>query len=125
MIQFQLSPLTARLWHENISHAWPDVDITENQDGYSFTLDIPGTLKEDVKIWIEDDTLTITGEKKNDPKEEMSNIVTERAFGKFERSFRLPTSVDRNKVKAELVDGVLLIFVPKTIEAKPIEISIG
>ena len=114
----------ARYWREHAGYAWPDVDISESDSEYIFSVEIPGTVKDDIKIWIEDNVLTVTGEKKAKAQEKDQLVFSERAFGKFERMFKLTKSVDRNKVSAELVDGILVIIVPKSIEARPREISI-
>jgi HSP20 family protein len=125
MINLQISPMAARIWREKESFAWPDVDIAENENEYKFSFEIPGTAKDDVKIWLQDDILTVSGEKKNSIPENSEPLVSERSYGKFERSFRLGRQVERNKVSAEFVDGILVITLPKTIEAKPREISIN
>ena len=125
MINQQFSPMAARLWRDRASFAWPDVDIAENDNEYKFSFEIPGTAKDDVKIWLEDDILTVSGEKKNSISENSEQLVTERAYGKFERSFRLGKQVERNKVSAEFVDGILVITLPKAVDAKPREISIN
>jgi HSP20 family protein len=125
MININCSPLAARLWQENKAFAWPDVDIIETDNDYVFSFDIPGTLKDDIKIWLENDILTVSGEKRTIAAEDKKLLISERPFGKFERSFKLTKAVDRNKVAAQLVDGVLVITVPKTIEAKPREISVN
>lgn len=124
-MEIRFSPLMARFWNENYSYAWPDIDISENPDSFVFAVEIPGALKDDIKIWIENDVLAVTGEKRGIPDKEGAKLVAERTFGKFERSFKLPRSVDRNKVTAELVDGVLVINIPKIVESKPKEILIG
>ena len=125
MINFQISPLQARLWMEKSSYAWPDVDIAENENEYRFSFEIPGTVKDDIKIWLEDDVLTVSGEKKKVSAESDEPLVSERAFGKFERSFKLGKPVERNNVSAEFIDGILVITLPKAAEAKPREISIN
>jgi HSP20 family protein len=101
----------------------PDVDISETDKEYLFNFEIPGALRDDIKIWLENDVLTVSGEKKADIDGKSERLVSERSFGKFERSFRLPEPVDRNKVIAELVNGVLAIKLPKTREVKEILIS--
>jgi HSP20 family protein len=124
MIRFEYSPLMARLWTPNVSHAWPDVDISETDDGYVFNFEIPGAVKDDIKIWLENDVLTVSGEKKSKQMDGSNKLISERSFGKFERSFKMPSGVDRNKVTAEIVDGILVVAVPKTAETKAREIEI-
>jgi HSP20 family protein len=125
MINLQISPMAARFWREKSSFAWPDVDIAENDNEYRFSFEMPGTAKDDVKIWLENDILTVSGEKKNSVPENSEQLVSERSYGKFERSFRLGKQVERSKVSAEFVDGILVITLPKSVDAKPREISIN
>ncbi len=104
---------------------YPLVNIKERKDQLEISAELPGLSKDDVKISISDSILTIKGEKKSEAKKENENYFrTERRYGKLERSFRLPTKVDNEKVKAEFKDGILNIMLPKKEEAKPKEISI-
>jgi len=103
----------------------PEADIRETKDNYVISLEIPGALKEDVKIWVEGDALTISGEKKRTKGENDVQLFSERAFGKFERSFSLGDGVERNNIKAEFVNGVLEVSIPKAPQSKPVEISIN
>jgi len=119
------SPLAARIFRDNVGYAWPDVDIAESSDSFSFTFEIPGALKEDIKIWIDKDILTVTGEKKGSNSDGQKTISSERNFGNFERSFKLPEHVDRNNVQAKFVDGLLVVIIPKSQEAKVKEITIN
>jgi len=125
MINLQISPLQARFWKENSSFAWPDVDIAENDNEYKFSFEIPGAARDDIKIWMENDILTVSGEKKKTLPENGEQLVSERPYGKFERSFRLNKPVEKNGVTAEFVDGILIITLPKAVESKPREISIN
>jgi HSP20 family protein len=100
---------------------WPLVDISESKENFSLSFEIPGALKDDIKVWIENDLLLISGEKKGD--NDLERLVAERLFGRVERSFKLPRAIDQNNVVAELVDGVLKIKLPKLIEAKEISIN--
>lgn len=124
MIRFHYTPTMARFFERNIGHSRPDVDIIENADNYLFSFEIPGAMKEDVKIWLENDILTVSGETKEELAKGETKLLSERSFGKFEMSFRLPGSVDGGKIKAEFVDGLLVVTVPKSAEAKPKEIAI-
>jgi HSP20 family protein len=114
----------ARFFERNSSRPRPNVDIIENADNYLFGFEIPGAMKEDVKIWLENDILTVSGETKEELAKGETKLLSERSFGKFEMSFRLPGSVDGGKIKAEFVDGLLVVTVPKSAEAKPKEIAI-
>ena len=88
--------------------------------------ELPGLSKEDVKINIADDILTISGEKKQREKVEGNTYHRiERTYGKFQRNFSLPTHIQGDKVKAGFKDGVLTVTLPKKEEVKPKEISIS
>jgi HSP20 family protein len=124
MIGFHYGPAMARFFERSTSNSRPDVDIIENADNYLFSFEIPGAMKDDVKIWLEDDLLTISGEKKEELAEGETKLLSGRSFGKFEMSFRLPGSIDGGKIKAEFVDGLLVVTVPRSEKAKPKEIAI-
>lgn len=124
MIGFNYGPAMARFFERNAGHSRPDVDIIENADNYLFSFEIPGAMKDDVKIWLEDDILTVSGERKEELAKGETKLLSERSFGKFEMSFRLPGSIDEAKIKAEFVDGLLVVTVPRSEEAKPKEIAI-
>lgn len=103
----------------------PRVDISETNDEYIVRAEIPGVSKDDVKITIKDDILTISGEKKQEKETKGENFHrVERVYGSFSRSFVLPGSVKVDKVEAKFKDGVLTIKLPKVEEAKPKEIEI-
>ena len=103
----------------------PPVDIIEKQDALVVKAELPGMSKDDLKINIEDNVLTIRGEKKQEKEEEGAQYhLAERVYGVFQRSFTLPASIDASKVKASYKDGVLVIEIPKKEEAKPKEIPI-
>jgi HSP20 family protein len=86
---------------------------------------MPGMAKEDVKIWLENDTLTVSGEKKRVVDGNATTHFSERNYGRFERSFQLPVHVDRKNVHADFVNGVLEITLPKTPESRIKEVSIN
>jgi HSP20 family protein len=103
----------------------PNVDIVENEDGYEIHAELPGVRQEDVKLTMNNNVLTLTGEKKQEVKEERDNVLRlERSYGRFERSFSLPTSVQSDKVRATFRDGVLQIVLPKAEQAKARQINI-
>lgn len=111
---------------EDVCDCYPLVDIKETKDDFIISAEVPGISKEDVKINISDDTLTIKGEKKEQKKEKDHNSLRiERSYGMFQRTFSLPTHVESEKVKAAYKDGVLTITLPKKEEVKPKEISIS
>lgn len=106
--------------------AWaPAVDIHESENGFTVTADLPGVNKEDIKIDLKDNTLTISGEKKFEEKSPKENYIRiERSYGKFVRSFSMPNNIDSGKIKATFNDGTLELNIPKKEEAKPKQITI-
>jgi len=103
----------------------PDVDVIENDDNYEIRAELPGLKEEEVNITLSDNVLTLSGEKKQEIKDEKDNYVrVERTYGKFERSFSLPTNIVADKVDADYKDGVLTISIPKADEAKSRTIKI-
>ena len=97
----------------------PTVDIFEEGHDIVMKAELPGMKKEDIEVNITDDIITLSGEKKKEEKIEKKNYHRlERSYGSFVRSFRLPTEVQTEQVKAQFKDGILEIRVPKTEEAK-------
>ena len=104
----------------------PPMDLVEAEDHFVLRADLPGLSEDDVKIELEDGTLTVSGERKavHETKDEGSYRV-ERAFGSFSRSLRLPKGIDAEAVTANFDRGVLEIRVPKPEERKPRRIEIS
>ncbi len=103
----------------------PAVDIVERENDYSVNVELPGVRKEDVKITLENNILTIRGEKKEEAEEKNKNITrVERRYGSFQRSFTLPTTVKADKIDAVFSDGMLTISLPKAEEARPKQIEV-
>ena len=103
----------------------PAVDIVERANDFHVKVELPGVKKEDVKITVQNNTLTIRGEKKFDQEKDGDNYRrVERTYGMFQRSFTLPTSVVSDKIEAAYDNGVLSIAIPKAEEAKPREIEV-
>lgn len=103
----------------------PTVDIAERDDRYIMNIDLPGVSQEDVKITLKENVLTISGEKKNESEEKGSAYYrTERQYGRFERSFSLPSTVNGERIEAGFLNGVLSIQIPKREETKPKEIQV-
>lgn len=103
----------------------PRVDISENENSYVVKAELAGMAKDDVKITMKEDILTIRGEKKTEVKSEKENVhLVERRYGRFVRSFRLPSSVNSKKIDANFKDGLLTLNLPKAEDAKPKEIEI-
>jgi HSP20 family protein len=109
-----------------LSGTWtPPVDIYETGETLVIKVEVPGFAKEDLHIEVNDNTLTLKGERRSDPmvKEEQYHR-RERAYGAFQRSFLLPAMVDHGKVQATYRDGVLELQLPKAEAAKPKRISV-
>lgn len=103
----------------------PAVDISEDKDNFHLNIDLPGLDKKDVNVRFEDGLLTITGEKRAEKEEKDVNYHrVERSYGKFERSFRVPSQVMADKIDAKFNKGVLTVTLPKAEEAKPKEIEV-
>ncbi len=103
----------------------PAVDLSETKEGYVIKAELPGVSKEDVKVTVAEDVLTIAGEKKTEQETKNENLHrSERTYGSFSRSFRLPGPVNSDKIHAEYRNGVLTLNVPKAESAKPREIQI-
>jgi HSP20 family protein len=103
----------------------PAVDLTEDEKSYVVTAELPGVKKDDVTVEIQDDVLTIRGEKKSEreEKKDRSHWV-ERSYGSFSRAFTLPPTAVTESLKANFSDGVLTIEIPKKEAAKARQISI-
>lgn len=104
----------------------PVVDVTETKDEVIVRAEVPGMTKEDISVTLQENVLTLRGEKKQEKTEkEAAFHRMERSYGSFVRSFTLPTLVQADKAKADYKDGVLTITLPKAEEVKPKEISIS
>ncbi|MGH8004831.1 MAG: Hsp20/alpha crystallin family protein [Limisphaerales bacterium] len=104
----------------------PVVDVTETKDEVVVRAEVPGMVKEDLTVTLQDNVLTLRGEKKQEKEEKDASFHRmERGYGSFVRSFTLPTLVQADKVKAAYKDGVLTVTLPKAEEVKPKEISIS
>jgi len=103
----------------------PALDLYQNNDNIVAVIELPGMRKEDIEISLQDGTLTISGERKEERGTEDGATRTERYTGKFRRSITLPTRVDANKVNATYKDGILTVTLPKAEEAKPKQIQIN
>ena len=103
----------------------PLMDVVETKDGITLKVEVPGIKQEDISISLEDNTLTVKGERKNESEvsEEGYNRF-ERSYGTFQRSVALPPTVDTERVKATYKDGVLEIQLPKKEEARPKAIKV-
>lgn len=127
---FSNSPANIESNQEMLAMAdWtPAVDISETDTAYLIKGEIPGVKKENVKVTVQDGTLTISGERKMEKEENDKKFHRiERSYGSFMRSFCVPNDADESAVKAEFKDGVLDVTLPKSATAKPktIEVSVS
>ncbi|WP_103028083.1 Hsp20/alpha crystallin family protein [Salinibacter altiplanensis] len=102
--------------NDDASTVWaPRTDLSETDDAFRLRLDVPGTTKDDITINLQNNTLTVSGERSSERQKEGEEYVrVERAFGNFHRTFTLPDAVDPESVEATHEEGVLTIHVPKT-----------
>ncbi len=100
----------------------PKIDISEKGNQLIIDAEVPGVKKEDLKITLQDNILTIEGEKKNVSEESGEKYYrTERSYGSFKKSFTLPEDVDSEKVDAKFNNGILSIALNKVEVKKPVE----
>jgi len=102
----------------------PDVDIYESEDGVVVLADIPGAVRESVNITVEQGILTISSRGGAELPESAELLYSETGFGDFSRQFRLGADVDRERMEATLVDGVLKISIPKSDWARTRKIEV-
>ncbi len=104
----------------------PNVDISDDKDAFYVTVEIPGMSKENIKVNVKSNVLTICGEKKVESEQANRNFYrSERTFGIFCRSFELPDLVDMERIEANYKDGLLYLSIPKKEESKPKQIEIN
>jgi HSP20 family protein len=103
----------------------PAVDITEDEKEYILKAELPGMKKEDIRITVQNDVLTISGERASEKKEKGNKYHRiERSYGTFMRSFSLPEDADGTKVAADCKDGLLKVHIPKSEKAKPNSVEV-
>ena len=127
----EMDRLFDRFWEddgENLPalREWvPSLDFSETVDAYVVRIEIPGLEAKDVQVTLQDNVLTVKGEKKEEIKQKDERFYRmERSYGMFSRSLRLPTPVDGAKVNAVFKTGLLTVTVPKSPEAKASTIPI-
>ena len=106
----------------------PTVDVRESPTDIVIEAELPGLNEDDIDVTLNDGVLTIKGEKKSEREEKKDDYhVTERSYGRFQRAFRVPSTIDEEKIEAKLEKGVLHLTLPKMPEAaskeKKIQIS--
>ena len=117
---------TPRRDGELAASAWtPPVDIHEDAESVVVSAELPGVRREDVDVRVENGVLTVRGERKLEHDDKRDNYYrVERSYGAFVRAFSLPTSVDPDKVQAEIREGVLHVKLPKRASAQPKRIEV-
>jgi HSP20 family protein len=106
----------------------PNIEVSETDNVIEITAEMPGLERNDIDISIEDDTLTIRGEKRVEERQEERNVqLSERTYGVFLRVLQLPPGIDPSNVQATMSNGILRIVIPKPAkpEAKKIEVKEG
>jgi HSP20 family protein len=100
----------------------PVVDVTESEKAYEIAAELPGMDEKNIEVKVVNGGLTIKGEKQEEKEEnERDYHLQERRFGSFERYFRLPDSVDKDKIEATFKKGLLTVTLPKSTEAQKAE----
>ena len=109
------------------SRRWiPAMDLVETNDHYVLRADLPGLADEDVNVQLEDNVLTISGERKSEHEQQQEGYYRmERAFGSFSRSLTLPKGIDPGAVEASFEHGVLEVRIPKPEQVKPRKVTIS
>ena len=132
-MQEQMNKLLNVSWNHDVTGEdlkdgiWqPAVDIYETVDSIVIKAELPDVDQKDIDVRIEDNTLTLRGERRHEDEVKKENYHRiERYFGSFQRSFSLPATVDQEKVAAACDKGVLTITLPKREETKPKQINIA
>ena len=126
----------SRLFDETLSRVWkeeglqrglwsPPVDVVDREHEVVLKMDLPEMSQSEIDIKVEENTLTIKGERKFIKETPEENYVQiERPYGGFHRQFTLPKRIDQDKIKANYKDGVLSVVLPKAEEVYPKQVSI-
>ena len=115
-----------RTWTGPTSQLNPSIEFEEEDEGFRLSMDLPGIHKKDIKVEFSDGAIHIAGERvvKREEKKE-GKFYSERSYGQFSRSFRLPEGCDTTHSKAEFADGVLNVFLPKGPNLKTRQLEIN
>lgn len=104
----------------------PSVDIYENENELVIKADLPDVNEKDLDVRVENNTLTVRGERKFEQQVKEENYLrVERSYGSFSRSFSLPSSVNTEAIKADYKNGVLTVELPKRAESKPKQVKVN
>jgi HSP20 family protein len=103
----------------------PNIEITETDKAIEVSAEMPGLERKDIEISIEDDTLTIRGEKKVEENQKDKNVqLSERSYGVFYRVLQLPPGIDPSSVQATMSNGILKLTIPKPAKSAPKKIEV-
>lgn len=106
-------------WSRTLQSFTPKLDLEERDDKIVLTAELPGLTDKDVQVEVNKDYLTVKGEKKSVREEkDKNNFFSERSYGSFERTIRLPSEIIKDKIDAAVKDGILTVTLPKSPEAK-------
>jgi len=100
------------------------MDLVKDDNGFKIVAEIPGMEKDKIKVMVENDVLTISGERKRNGGEKSEMLRSERFYGNFTRSFTLPDNVDKSGVSADYSNGLLEVTLPLKPEEKPKQIDV-
>ncbi len=103
----------------------PAADVYETQNELVFQFEVPGFEKDQIRITIDAGQLFVSGERAVEEKNDVKYHQSERWYGKFHRSFMLPTSIQADGIQANLKNGILTVVLPKREEAKPRQITVN
>ncbi len=110
---------------EGVKEWWPKIDMSETKDAIVVKAEIPGVEQNDIQVLLQEQILTIKGEKRHEKEEKDEHFHrVERSYGAFTRTVTLPVAADAEKVSATFKDGVLTVTLPKTPAAKGTPIPI-
>jgi len=130
-MQDQMNRMLDMAWNREFGEelkegVWqPPVDIYEDEQSVVIKAEVPDVDQKDIEVRIENNTLTLKGERKHSSEIKKENYYrVERYFGQFQRSFSLPQSINQDKVQATCEKGILTITLPKREEVKPKQISV-
>jgi len=104
----------------------PRVDVFETDDNYRLVFEVPGIDKNDIKVWVEDGVLTVSGRRPApEHDEKVQHLRNEIASGEFSRAFTLPDGLDAEKISADYKNGLLAVTLAKAEEKKPREVQVS
>jgi len=104
---------------ETMSIFCPNIDVVENDDNYEVTAELPGIDENDINLSLDSNTLTISGEKKQETEDKGRDYYRmERSYGSFQRSIPLPPNIESDQIDANFKKGILTVTLPKTAETK-------